>query len=29
MGHPFFCGPEVWGAGVEDPPGAVQPPEAF
>ena len=26
-GHPFFCGPEVWGAGVEDPPGAVQIPE--
>ena len=21
--HPFFCGPEVWGEGVQDPPGAV------
>jgi 2-hydroxy-3-keto-5-methylthiopentenyl-1-phosphate phosphatase len=24
--HPFFCGPEVWGEGVDDPPGAVFPP---
>jgi 2-hydroxy-3-keto-5-methylthiopentenyl-1-phosphate phosphatase len=24
--HPFFCGPEVWGEGLEDPPGAVLPP---
>jgi 2-hydroxy-3-keto-5-methylthiopentenyl-1-phosphate phosphatase len=24
--HPFFCGPEVWGEGVEDPPGAIQMP---
>ena len=21
--HAFFCGPEVWGEGVQDPPGAV------
>jgi 2-hydroxy-3-keto-5-methylthiopentenyl-1-phosphate phosphatase len=25
-GHPIFCGPEVWGRGVEDPPGAELPP---
>jgi 2-hydroxy-3-keto-5-methylthiopentenyl-1-phosphate phosphatase len=25
--HPFFCGPEVWGPGVEDPPGAIEPPD--
>jgi 2-hydroxy-3-keto-5-methylthiopentenyl-1-phosphate phosphatase len=25
-GHPIFCGPEVWGPGVEDPPGAELPP---
>ena len=24
--HPFFCGPEVWGEGVQDPPGAERPP---
>jgi 2-hydroxy-3-keto-5-methylthiopentenyl-1-phosphate phosphatase len=24
--HPIFCGPEVWGEGVEDPPGAERPP---
>jgi 2-hydroxy-3-keto-5-methylthiopentenyl-1-phosphate phosphatase len=24
--HPIFCGPEVWGEGVADPPGAERPP---
>ncbi len=24
--HPIFCGPEAWGPGVEDPPGAERPP---
>jgi len=24
--HPFFCGPEVWGEGVMDPPGGILPP---
>ena len=26
VGRPFFCGPEVWGPGVIDPPGAIEPP---
>jgi 2-hydroxy-3-keto-5-methylthiopentenyl-1-phosphate phosphatase len=24
--HPFFCGPEVWGPGLEDPPAGAWPP---
>jgi 2-hydroxy-3-keto-5-methylthiopentenyl-1-phosphate phosphatase len=24
--HPFFCGPEVWGAGLVDPPAGTWPP---
>jgi 2-hydroxy-3-keto-5-methylthiopentenyl-1-phosphate phosphatase len=27
-GQPLFCGPEVWGPGVQDPPGAELPPDS-